>query len=182
VKELASGREVLDCFSYTGGFLVNVLLGGARHVTSVDSSAEVLQQARENVLLNHLNIDQVSLHNGDVFQVLRSFRDQAKQFDLIILDPPKFAQTVSQVEKAARGYKDINLLAFKLLRPGGKLITFSCSGGIGIELFQKIVAGAALDAGVQAHIHEYLFQDHDHPVALNFPEGLYLKGLVIQKE
>ncbi len=117
---------------------------------------------------------------GDVFQQLRQMRDRARSFDLIILDPPKFAPTVSQVERAARGYKDINLLAFKLLAPGGLLVTFSCSGGVSSELFQKIVAGAALDAGVDAQIIERLSQDNDHPVALNFPEGEYLKGLVVR--
>ena len=118
---------------------------------------------------------------GDVFKVLRELRDRNASFDMVILDPPKFAPTASQVERAARGYKDINLLGFKLLRPGGMLITFSCSGGVSAELFQKIVAGAALDAGVQAKILERLNQSPDHPVALNFPEGAYLKGLVIER-
>jgi 23S rRNA (cytosine1962-C5)-methyltransferase len=112
--------------------------------------------------------------------VLRRFRDEARQFDLIVLDPPKFAPTRAQAERAARGYKDINLLAFKLLRPGGVLVTFSCSGGVAAALFQKIVAGAALDAGVDARIRQRLSQGVDHPVALNFPEGEYLKGLVVE--
>lgn len=120
----------------------------------------------------------VTMIQGDVFQQLRMLRDRARTYDLIILDPPKFAPTTAQVERAARGYKDINLLAFKLLAPGGLLVTFSCSGGVSAELFQKIVAGAALDAGVDAQIMERLHQDVDHPVALNFPEGEYLKGLV----
>jgi 23S rRNA (cytosine1962-C5)-methyltransferase len=128
--------------------------------------------------LNQLDESKVDIFEADVFKQLRKFRDQARQFDLIVLDPPKFAPTRALVEKAARGYKDINLLAFKLLRPGGILVTFSCSGGLSIDLFQKIVAGAALDAGVDAQITERLFQDVDHPVALNFPEGEYLKGLV----
>ena len=115
---------------------------------------------------------------GDVFHVLRKFRDEGRSFDMIILDPPKFAPTAAQAEKAARGYKDINLFALKLLRPGGRLVTFSCSGGIDVGLFQKILAGAALDAGVGAQIVEHLSQAADHPVALNFPEGAYLKGLV----
>jgi 23S rRNA (cytosine1962-C5)-methyltransferase len=118
---------------------------------------------------------------GDVFQLLRKFRDEARSFDLIILDPPKFAPTAALAEKAARGYKDINLLAFKLLQPGGILVTFSCSGGIDAGFFQKIVASAALDAGVEAHIVERLSQSPDHPVALNFPEGTYLKGLICNK-
>jgi len=125
-------------------------------------------------------MDQAGLMEGDVFLLLRRFRDEARKFDAIILDPPKFAPTAAQAEKAARGYKDINLLAFKLLNPGGLLFTFSCSGGISAELFQKIVAGAALDAKVDARIVETLAQGPDHPVALNFPEGAYLKGLVCQ--
>ena len=115
-----------------------------------------------------------------MFKILREFRDRGASFDLIILDPPKFAPTSSQVERAARGYKDINLLGFKLLRPGGILVTFSCSGGVSTDLFQKIVAGAALDAGVHAQIIGRLEQSPDHPVALNFPEGAYLKGLVLR--
>jgi 23S rRNA (cytosine1962-C5)-methyltransferase len=188
VRQLAAGRDVLDCFCYTGGFTVNALAGGAKSVLSVDSSAEALKLCCENVALNDLPVPRppslVTRHSsleGDVFQVLRKFRDEGRTFDMIVLDPPKFAPTAAQVEKAARGYKDINLLAFKLLRPGGILVTFSCSGGVSAELFQKIVAGAALDAGVEAQIVEYLAQGPDHPVALNFPEGAYLKGLLCLK-
>lgn len=180
VRSLAGGRQVLDCFSYTGGFTVNALAGGAESVLTVDSSAEALAQAKENVELNNMPAERVEWLEGDVFQVLRKLRDQARRFDLIVLDPPKFAQTASQAERASRGYKDINLLAFKLLRPGGILVTFSCSGGVSEDLFQKIVAGAALDAGVHARIVERLHQGFDHPVALEFPEGAYLKGLVIR--
>jgi 23S rRNA (cytosine1962-C5)-methyltransferase len=178
VRELAEGRDVLDCFCYTGGFTVNALVGGAKSALSVDSSAEALALCRENVALNSLLVSRHSVLEGDVFQLLRKFRDEARFFDLIVLDPPKFAPTAAQAEKAARGYKDINLLAFKLLRPGGILVTFSCSGGIDADLFQKIVASAALDAGVEAQIVEHLAQAPDHPVALNFPEGAYLKGLI----
>jgi 23S rRNA (cytosine1962-C5)-methyltransferase len=131
--------------------------------------------------LNGLPEDKAEWLEGDVFELLRKFRDQARSFDMIILDPPKFAATAAQAERAARGYKDINLLAFKLLRPGGILATFSCSGGIDADLFQKIVAGAALDAGVEAQIVEHLHQGADHPVSLHFPEGAYLKGLVCLK-
>jgi 23S rRNA (cytosine1962-C5)-methyltransferase len=210
LRSLAAGRRVLDCFCYSGGFSVNALAGGAASLTLVDASAEALDLARANLanvtqavslpddvtqtvtqaVSLHDDVTQaVSLHphdapidfiQGDVFQQLRQMRDRARSFDLIILDPPKFAPTVSQVERAARGYKDINLLAFKLLAPGGLLVTFSCSGGVSSELFQKIVAGAALDAGVDAQIVERLSQDNDHPVALNFPEGEYLKGLVVE--
>ena len=177
---LAAGREVLDCFSYTGGFTLNALAGGAQSVLAVDASADAHALARQNVELNGLPAERVEWQQGDVFQVLRGLRDRRRSFDLIILDPPKFAQTASQAQRAARGYKDINLLAFKLLRPGGILATFSCSGGVSEELFQKIVAGAALDAGVDARIVERLHQGPDHPVALNFPEGAYLKGLIIR--
>ncbi len=188
VRGLAEGRDVLDCFCYTGGFTVNALAGGAKSVLSVDASAEALALCRQNVELNSddlsiitrysLPVSRFSSVEGDVFQLLRKFRDENRSFDLIILDPPKFAPTAALVEKAARGYKDINRLAFKLLRPGGLLVTFSCSGGVDAALFQKIVASAALDAGVQAYILEHLSQASDHPVALNFPEGAYLKGLV----
>ena len=181
VRELAQGRDVLDCFCYTGGFTVNAWAGGAKSVTSVDASGEALALARENVSLNGMQAEGQEWVEGDVFQVLRKFRDARRSFDLIVLDPPKFAPTAAQAEKASRGYKDINRLAFKLLRPGGILVTFSCSGGIDAGLFQKIVASAALDAGVDASIVEYLAQGADHPVALEFPEGAYLKGLVCLK-
>jgi 23S rRNA (cytosine1962-C5)-methyltransferase len=180
VRELSQGKDVLDCFSYTGGFTLNALAGGATSVTAVDSSEEAILLARENVELNSFPRERVDWLQFDVFQQLRKFRDQGRDFDLIVLDPPKFAPTASQAPKAARGYKDINLLAFKLLRPGGLLVTFSCSGGVDQALFQKIVAGAALDAGVSAHIIRYMQQSPDHPVALNFPEGAYLKGLILR--
>lgn len=178
VRELAKDRDVLDCFSYTGGFSAYALSGGAKSVLSVDSSADALELCKENIALNDLSATRHATLEGDVFQLLRKFRDEARSFDMIILDPPKFAPTAAQTEKAARGYKDINLLAFKLLRPGGVLVTFSCSGGVDAGLFQKIVAGAALDAGVDAQIIEHLSQAADHPVSLHFPEGTYLKGLV----
>jgi 23S rRNA (cytosine1962-C5)-methyltransferase len=176
LRQLARGRDVLDGFCYTGGFALNAATGGARSVFALDSSAEVLALAKANALLNSLTgVDWVG---GDVFQMLRHLRDARRQFDLVVLDPPKFAPTAAHAPKAARAYKDINLLAFKLLRPGGMLMTFSCSGGVSAELFQKIIAGAALDAGVDAQIIERLGAGPDHPVALNFPEGEYLKGLL----
>jgi 23S rRNA (cytosine1962-C5)-methyltransferase len=181
VRRLAAGRDVLDCFCYSGGFSVNALAGEAKSVLSVDSSKDALVLCRENVALNSLDGSRHAVLEGDIFQVLRKFRDEAKSFDMIILDPPKFAPTAAQADRAARGYKDINLLGFKLLRPGGLLVTFSCSGGVDAALFQKIVASAALDAGVDAQIVEYLAQASDHPVALNFPEGAYLKGLVCRR-
>ncbi len=182
VRAFARGKDVLDCFCYTGGFTVNALAGAAKSVLSVDTSSEALALARQNIELNKLPIKKAQFLEGDVFHVLRKFRDEARSFDMIILDPPKFAPTAVQAEKAARGYKDINLLAFKLLRPNGILFTCSCSGGVDAALFQKIVAGAALDADVDAHIIEHLFQASDHPISLHFPEGAYLKGLVCIKD
>jgi 23S rRNA (cytosine1962-C5)-methyltransferase len=182
VRGLSAGRDVLDCFCYTGGFTVNALAGEAKSVLSVDASAEALALCRQNVSINSLDVSRHSMLEGDVFLLLRKFRDEARSFTLIVLDPPKFAPTAAQAEKAARGYKDINLLAFKLLRPGGLLVTCSCSGGVDAALFQKIVASAALDADVDAQILAHLEQAPDHPVALHFPEGAYLKGLVCRKE
>jgi 23S rRNA (cytosine1962-C5)-methyltransferase len=177
-RELSAGADVLDCFAYTGGFTLNALAGGAKSVVAVDSSGPALAGARANITRNGLSLDRVELIEGDVFSVLRTFRDAGRSFDTIVLDPPKFAPTSAQVQRAARAYKDVNLLGFKLLRPGGVLVTFSCSGGVDAALFQKIVADAALDAGVRAQIGGYLHQAADHPVALNFPESAYLKGLV----
>jgi 23S rRNA (cytosine1962-C5)-methyltransferase len=178
VLELAEGRDVLDCFCYTGSFTVNALAGGAKSVVAVDTSAEALAFGSENLALNGHELKRVEWIEGDVFQTLRRFRDEGRSYDMIILDPPKFAPTAAHAEKAARGYKDINRLAFLLLRPGGLLVTFSCSGGVDAALFQKIVASAALDAGVEAQIVGVMTQGPDHPVLLQFPEGAYLKGLV----
>lgn len=177
---LAQDKDVLNCFCYTGGFSLYALRGGAKSVLSIDSSPEAVQLAQNNVALNGLDASRAEWRCDDVFIALRKLRDQNKKFDLIILDPPKFAPTAAFAEKAARGYKDINLLGFKLLNPGGLLFTYSCSGGISDELFQKIVAGAALDAGVDAQIIKKLYAAPDHPVLLSFPEGAYLKGLLLR--
>jgi 23S rRNA (cytosine1962-C5)-methyltransferase len=179
-ETLAAGREVLNCFCYTGGFSLYALRGGAKSVLSIDASGEALRLAAKNLSSNELDAARAEWQEADVFQALRTLRDQARKFDLIILDPPKFAPTAAFAEKAARGYKDINLLAFKLLRPGGLLCTYSCSGGISEDLFQKIIAGSALDAGVDAQIVHHLHAGADHPVLLSFPEGAYLKGLVLR--
>jgi 23S rRNA (cytosine1962-C5)-methyltransferase len=179
VRRMSLGRDVLDCFCYTGGFTLSALAGGASSVLAIDTSSEALATLKKNIDQTKLSGLHLGLMEGDVFQELRKFRDQARKFDMIILDPPKFAHTILMAERASRGYKDINLLALKLLRPGGLLVTFSCSGGINQDLFQKIVSGAALDAGIEARIHGRLYQDMDHPVALNFPESAYLKGLLI---
>ena len=180
LRDLAEGRELLDCFCYTGGFAVNALAAGAAHVTAIDSSGEAIAAARRHVRMNELPEARADLIEGDVFQQLRRFRDQGRRFDVIVLDPPKFAPTAAHAERAARAYKDINLWALKLLRPGGLLFTFSCSGGVPRELFQKIVAGAAVDADADARILHHMSAAADHPVSLAFPEGDYLKGLLCQ--
>jgi len=181
VRELAHARDVLNCFCYTGAFSVAALAGNANAVLSIDSSAEALALARENVAANALDAFRTEWRDADVFAELRKLRDSAASFDLVVLDPPKFAPTAHHAEKAARAYKDINLLALKLLRPGGLLATFSCSGGVSADLFQKIVAGAARDARADAAIIERFTASSDHPVALNFPESDYLKGLLLRK-
>jgi 23S rRNA (cytosine1962-C5)-methyltransferase len=178
IRTLAAGRDVLNCFCYTGGFTLNALAGGAHSALSIDSSAAALELARENARRNGFAGDWLE---ADVFAALRKLRDGGRAFDLIVLDPPKFAPTAAHAERAARAYKDINLLALKLLRPAGLLATFSCSGGVSPELFQKIVAGAAADAGADVRLLERLQADADHPVTLAFPEGEYLKGLVLEK-
>ena len=181
VRELAAGREVLDGFCYTGGFSISALAGGATRVTAIESSASALEVARENLAANALDAAKLQFVEGDVFGELRKLRDRGASFQMVVLDPPKFAPTAAQARNAARAYKDINLLALKLLAPGGLLATFSCSGGVSPELFQSIVAGAALDAGARAQIIERFGAAADHPVALEFPEGEYLKGLLLVK-
>ncbi|MBI5108556.1 MAG: class I SAM-dependent rRNA methyltransferase [Rhodocyclales bacterium] len=181
VAELAAGRRVLNCFCYTGGFSLQALAGGAREVVSIDSSGPALESARRNLALNPpLDAGRAIWLEADVFGELRNLRAAGERYDLIILDPPKFAHTAAHAERAARAYKDINLLGLQLLAPGGLLMTYSCSGGISAELFQKIVAGAALDAGRAARIVQHLHGAADHPVDLAFPEGEYLKGLLLQ--
>ncbi len=182
VRALAAGRATLNVFCYTGGFTLAALAGGATRVLSIDSSADALRLARENLARNaSLRADAVEWREGDAFAELRKLRDAAATFDLIVVDPPKFAPTLAHAERAARAYKDINLWALKLLAPGGLLATFSCSGGIDAALFRKIVAGAALDAGADASVLGRFGASADHPVALAFPEGEYLKGLLIRK-
>ncbi len=178
VAEWAAGAEVLNCFSYTGGFGIAAAAAGASRVVDIDSAADVLDLAARNTALNGFDEEKIEHVRGNVFQVLRGYRDAARAFDLIVLDPPKFVPSASRLATGSRGYKDINLLAFKLLRPGGILMTFSCSGVLDAGLFQKIVADAALDAGRDALAIRFLGQAGDHPVTLNFPEGRYLKGLV----
>ena len=182
-RALAAGRSVLNCFCYTGGFSLQALAGGAASVLSIDSSGPALAGARANLALNpQLDAGRAEWLEADVFEALRTFRKEGRKFDLIVLDPPKFAPSAAHAERAARAYKDINLLGFRLLNPGGYLLTYSCSGGIGLELFQKIVAAAAVDVGRDARILQRLSAGPDHPVALHFPEGEYLKGLLVQAD
>ncbi len=176
--DFAAGTEVLNCFAYTGGFGLQALRGGAARLVNIETSSDALATLLRQVELNGLDIKAVENINADVFQTLRSFRDARRRFDLVILDPPKFAGSGRQVDQAARGYKDINLLAFKLIRPGGTLFTFSCSGHVKAALFQKITADAAVDAGREVQVLQHLEQPPDHAVSLNFPEGAYLKGLI----
>jgi len=178
VRSYASGRRVLDCFSYSGGFSLNALLAGAESVELVDSSEQALDLSRQNIKANNLDMNKAVFTGESVFTYLRKLRDRGSSFDLIVLDPPKLAPTQAQVEKAARAYKDINLLAMKLLSANGILFTFSCSGGLEMDLFKKIIADAALDAERSVRVLEQLHQSADHPVLSSFPEGEYLKGLI----
>jgi 23S rRNA (cytosine1962-C5)-methyltransferase len=175
-------QRVLNCYCYTGGFTVAALAGGATHVTSIDSSGPALEQARANVTRNSHDLARCEFLDADVNASLRRFAQEGRTFDAIVLDPPKFAPTVAHAERAARAYKDINRLAFKILEPGGVLFTYSCSGGISADLFHKIVASAGTDAGVDGYIHERLGGAPDHPMTINFPEGEYLKGLVVMRK
>ena len=174
-------KRVLNCYCYTGGFTVAALAGGADHVVSVDSSGPALAQARANVVLNGFDDDKCVFLDADVNATLRKLGEQGEVFDAIVLDPPKFAPTAAHAERAARAYKDINRLGLKLLAPGGVLFTYSCSGGISADLFHKIVASAGTDANVNGYITQRLGGAPDHPMTLNFPEGEYLKGLVVQR-
>ncbi len=176
--EAIAPPDVLNVFSYTGGFAVYGLKAGARSIVSVDTSEDALRFGDENLVLNDLSAAQNQNINGDAFEVLRNLRRQKREFDAIVLDPPKFAFTRRDIKKASRGYKDINMQAIHLLKPGGLLLTFSCSGAISEDLFQKIVFGAALDTGRSVQIIGRMTQGADHPVALTFPEGAYLKGLI----
>lgn len=175
-RKYAEGRKVLNCFSYTGAFAVSALMGGCEKVTNVDTSQDALDIARQNVELNNLDLSKAEFVREDVFQLLRKYRTEGVQFDMIVMDPPKFLENKSQLASACRGYKDINMLALQLLRPGGILLSFSCSGLLPTDLFQKILADAALDANREIQFVEQFRQAADHPVIGSYPEGLYLKG------
>ena len=175
-------KRVLNCYCYTGGFTVAALAGGAAHVTSIDSSSPAIERAVANVALNGFDARCTTMRDADVNAALRQYISSGVTFDAIVLDPPKFAPTAAHADRAARAYKDINRLALMLLEPGGVLFTYSCSGGISADLFHKIVAGAGLDAGVDAFISERMGGAPDHPMTVTFPEGEYLKGLVLVKK
>jgi 23S rRNA (cytosine1962-C5)-methyltransferase len=178
VSAYCKNADVLNLFSYTGGFACHALAAGARRAVNVDSSAEALALARRNVELNGFPARDEDFVEGDAFSVLRQFRAEGRTFDVVIVDPPKFVHTAGQIEKASRAYKDLNLVSMQILRPSGILATFSCSGLVSPDLFQKIVFGASLDAGRDVQIVEKLSQASDHPILLSFPEAEYLKGLV----
>lgn len=180
IGELSSGKKVLNCFCYTGGFGLFALKGNASHVYQVDVSKSALKIAKELLIENKLPTAKATHTEADVFQYLRKCRDKGETFDLIVLDPPKFVEAKDHLQKGARGYKDINLLAMKLLSPNGMLATFSCSGLMDMSLFQKIIADAASDAKKDMQIIERFGQPADHPISLAFPEGQYLKGLLVQ--
>jgi 23S rRNA (cytosine1962-C5)-methyltransferase len=180
LEPYAAGADLLNCFAYTGGFGVYAARGGASQITHVETSADALATAERTMALNGLAGVPSSYVEADVFEQLRRYRDSGREFDLIVLDPPKFAHSQRGVNRAARGYKDINWLAMRLLRPGGILLTFSCSGAISADLFQKILFGAALDAEREVKIIGRMTQAADHPVLLTFPEAEYLKGMICQ--
>ncbi len=178
LQNFSNGKDVLNCFSYTGGFGIFALKGGAKSLVNVETSESANNMAAENVKLNNLDLNKVTFEQEDAFRLLRKYRDMNKQFDVIVLDPPKFAESASQVAKASKGYKDINLLAMKLLRTNGILFTFSCSGHISNEIFNQIISSAAFDSGREVRIIKLLTQAADHPILTSFPESQYLKGLV----
>jgi 23S rRNA (cytosine1962-C5)-methyltransferase len=175
-----SRERILNLFSYTGGFGLHALFADAGHITNVDASHDVLELGEANLHLNGFDEDRADFIQADVFNYLHDAVAQGEQFDVVICDPPKFAHNAQQVERAARGYKDLNLNSFRLIKPGGYLMTFSCSGAVSADLFQKIVFGALADSGRQAQILRHLGPGEDHPVALTFPEGTYLKGLLLR--
>ncbi|NHA06703.1 class I SAM-dependent rRNA methyltransferase [Mucilaginibacter sp. HC2] len=178
VANYAEGKKVLDCFCYTGGFTLNSLKNGALSVTSVDSSALAIETLKENILLNKLDADKHSAIKSDVNVQLRKFRDDGEKFDVIVLDPPKYAPSRSALTRASRAYKDLNRLGMLLLNEGGLLATYSCSGAMDMETFKQVIAWAALDAGKQVQFIYQFHQPEDHPVRASFPEGEYLKGLL----
>lgn len=180
LAEYANGKSVLDCFSYSGGFSLNAFKSGAKQVTSVDSSALAIETLKQNIKLNTFNSKNHIAIQSDVNKQLRIFKEEGKKFDIVVLDPPKYAPSRSALDRAARAYKDLNRLGLLLLESGGLLATFSCSGAVDIETFKQIIAWAALDAGKEVQVIKQFSQPEDHPVRLSFPEGEYLKGLLVR--
>lgn len=178
VAEHSKGKKILDCFSYSGGFSLNALHAGAESVISVDSSALAIETLKKNISLNGFDASRHQAIQSDVNKQLRAFRDQGELFDIIVLDPPKYAPSRSALDKASRAYKDLNRMGMGLLKPGGLLATYSCSGAVDISLFKQIIAWAALDAGRKVQFIYQFCQPEDHPVRASFPEGEYLKGLL----
>ena len=181
VRDFSKGRQVLNCFSFTGGFSVSAMMGGAVSVRNVDESAPALDISRKNLEANGFGTEGSQFVRADVFKLLREYRAKGDTFDMVILDPPKFVSSSAQIDRACRGYKDLNILGMQLLKPGGLLVTFSCSGLISRDLFQKVVFGASVDAGANMQIIKHLSQSECHPTLLTFPESLYLKGLLLRK-
>ncbi len=175
-----TGKTVLDCFSYSGGFSLNSFAAGAAHVTSVDSSALALETLQQNIDLNGFDKGRSTVLQSDVNKQLRALKEEGRKFDVIVLDPPKYAPSRSALDRAARAYKDLNRHGMGLLESGGLLATFSCSGAVDIETFKQIIAWAALDAGKEVQIVKQFHQPEDHPVRISFPEGEYLKGLLLR--
>jgi len=180
LAEYADGKNVLDCFSYSGGFSLNAFKKGAKKVTSVDSSALAIETLKQNIELNKFDSKNHTAIQADVNKQLRAFKEEGKKFDIVVLDPPKYAPSRSALDRAARAYKDLNRLGLLLLESGGLLATFSCSGAVDIETFKQIIAWAALDAGKEVQVIKQFSQPEDHPVRLSFPEGEYLKGLLVR--
>lgn len=172
------GKKVLDCFCYTGGFTLNSLKQGAVSVTSVDSSALAMETLKKHIELNNLDAAQFTPMQGDVNKQLRKLREEGETFDVVVLDPPKYAPSRSALAKASRAYKDLNRLAMLILNKGGLLATFSCSGAMDIDTFKQVLAWAALDAGKEVQFIQQFCQPEDHPIRASFPEGEYLKGLL----
>jgi 23S rRNA (cytosine1962-C5)-methyltransferase len=181
VREYAKNKAVLNCFSYSGAFAVAALLGGATNVVNIDESQPALELAKNHLKINGLSVNDKDFIKADVFSYLRELRAQGAKYDLVILDPPKFITSASQIDRACRGYKDLNMIGMQLLNPGGVLATFSCSGLISRDLFQKVVFGAGVDTKSEMQVVRYLSQSEDHPTLLTFPESLYLKGLLLRK-
>lgn len=180
VKKYSEDKQILNCFSYTGGFTVYALKARAKNVTNVEFSPSALEILKKNISINGLPVEKVENHLGDAFDILRDMKEKGSSYDLVILDPPKFAQSQSQIKAAIRGYKDINMQGMHLLKPGGVLMTFSCSGAISLELFSKIIAWAAVDAKREVQVIRRLTQPIDHPFIPGFMESEYLKGLIVR--